>query len=486
MFKHYPVSGGLMLSPADFLLQNQPEKAFVPQFLIYPLLQRNQQLLPVVAIGEPVFTGQLIAKAGNLLGDARIHAASSGAVSAIENRPIAHPSGLSEQCIVIKTDAKDTPIRPRPFSIANLNAAQLCQHIADSGIIGLGGGGFSSALKLQTRAKTLIINAVECEPEIQCDNALIQLHAVQLIQIAQLLMQILQFETCFIAIEEDMPLAKQCLQQAMTSTPIQLRCVPNLYPGGSEKQLIQRLTGKQVPLNGIPADIGVICLNVGTLFALYQAVYCQQPLIERLVTITGNGVKHPQNRWVKIGTPIAELISVCGGYTHYAERLIMGGKMMGIALADDAVPIVKTTNCVLVSSVAQLKPPTSAQACIRCGECAQVCPAQLLPQQLYWYSRTDNAVQLETYQLSACIECGCCDAVCPSQIPLVHYFRASKAKLSQIAQQTQAAALAKQRFETQQQRKQLQQAEQLALARKQKLAIEAMKAKMAAKRQSPE
>jgi electron transport complex protein RnfC len=262
--------------------------------------------------------------------------------------------------------------------------------------------------------------------------------------------------------------------------------LPNRYPSGSEKQLIQLLTNKQVPVNGIALDLGIVCLNVATVFAIQQAIFARQPLLERIVTITGDGVCEPQNRWVKIGTPIAELIDACGGYTNNAQRLIMGGAMMGIELSDDAIPVVKASNCILVSSSAALKSPQPQLPCIRCGACAEVCPAQLLPQQLYWYSRAENEKKLQEYQLAACIECGCCDVVCPSHIPLVAYFRASKSKLAFNQQQTAAAALAKQRYEARQQRLQQQQDEQVEKAKKQKLAIEAMKAKMAAKRNPPE
>lgn len=482
MFELFNFHGGLVLdAPKQHATTAQVKKSFTPSCLIYPLLQRGNTLAqPLVAVGDKVLKGQVIAKNG-----VPIHAASSGVVTAIEKRPIPHASGLADDCMVITTDGKDEAIATAKAISQSLSHEQLIEIIELSGVVGLGGAGFPTALKLRNAQKidTLIINAVECEPYISCDDALIQQYAEEIYQGILLLINSLKALRCIIAIEDDKPKARQCLQQVIADHPqINLINLPNRYPSGSERQLIQLLTGKQVPSNGIPLDIGIVCLNVATVFAIQQAVFTQQPLLERMVTITGDCVREPQNRWVKIGTPIAELIAACGGYTNNAERLIMGGAMMGMALSDDAIPVVKTSNCILVSSSAALKSPEPQLPCIRCGACAEVCPAQLLPQQLYWYSRAENGQKLQEYQLAACIECGCCDVVCPSHIPLVAYFRASKSKVAFNQQQTAAAALAKQRYEARQQRLQQQQDEQIEKAKKQKLAIEAMKAKMAIKR----
>ncbi len=485
MFERFYFHGGLVLDARkQSATTTQVEKSFVPSCLIYPLLQRGNTLAqPLVAVGEKVLKGQVIAKNG-----VPIHAASSGVVTAIEKRPLPDASALSDDCIVITTDGKDVAIAGVPPLQQPISYEQFIEMIELCGVVGLGGAGFPTALKFRHAHKidTLIINAVECEPYISCDDALIQQYAAEIIEGIVLIIKLLQIQHSIIALEDDKPAARQCLQQALTS-PAQINVIslPNRYPTGSEKQLIQLLTGKQVPSNGIPLDIGIVCLNVATVFAIQQAVFAQQPLLERIVTITGDGVRKPQNRWVKIGTPIAELIAACGGYTDNAERLLMGGAMMGLALSDDAIPVVKTSNCIVVSSTAALKPSAPQLPCIRCGACAQVCPAQLLPQQLYAYSRVENWKKLQEYQLAACIECGCCDVVCPSHIPLVAYFRASKSKIAFNQQQTAAAALAKQRYEARQQRLQQQREAQAEKVRKQKQAIEAMQAKMAAKRNPP-
>jgi len=453
--------------------------SFIPRTLIYPLLQRGDIMAhAVVKVGERVLKGQVIAHTDQFV----LHAASSGKVSAIEPRPTPHPSGLNGTCIVISTDGKDESLPPTDKNFS-YTLPELRALVKNAGIVGLGGAAFPTALKLSasTNIDTLIINAVECEAELRCDATLIQQAAAQIIQGIILLSKTLKVTACVIALKEDSLAEQSCLAAAIaeSNAAIALISVANLYPSGSEKQLIQTVTGKQVPFNESPAAIGVLCLNVGTVFAIFQAVVQHQPLLERVVTITGNGVVNPQNRWVKIGTPIAELIAQCGGYTENAQRLIMGGAMMGVALADDAIPVTKQCNGLIVSSEVT---KTAPAPCIRCGACAQVCPAQLLPQQLYGYSRAENYPQLEKHSLAACIECGCCDVVCPSHIPLVHYFRASKGKIAQQHSETQAAALAKQRYEARLARLEQERQEQAARAEKQKQALAAMKAKIAAKR----
>lgn len=454
--------------------------SFIPRTLICPLLQRGDIMAhAVVKVGERVLKGQVIAHAEQFV----LHAASSGKVSAIEPRPIPHPSGLNANCIVISTDGKDESLPPTDKKTFSYTLPELRTLVKNAGIVGLGGAAFPTALKLSasTNLDTLIINAVECEAELCCDAALIHHAAAQIVQGVILLSQTLNVTRCVIALKENSLAEKACLAAAIAESDaaIALISVANLYPSGSEKQLIQTVTGKQVPQNASPAAIGVLCLNVGTVFAIFQAVVQHQPLLERVVTITGDGVVNPQNRWVKIGTPIAELIAQCGGYTENAQRLMMGGAMMGVALTDDAMPVTKNCNGLIVSSEVT---KTTPAPCIRCGACEQVCPAQLLPQQLYGYSRAENYSQLEKHSLAACIECGCCDVVCPSHIPLVQYFRASKGKIAQQHSETQAAALAKQRYEARVARLEQERQEQAARAEKQKQALAAMKAKIAAKR----
>lgn len=487
MAKFWKFNGGLQLSTKKDLSRMTPlVKAVIPEQLIYPLQQRPGIIAKsLVKPGDQVLRGQLIASPASLLG-APIHAASSGTVSAIENHLIAHPSGLTDQCIVIATDGKDEALEfhGEPDYL-KLTPDVIRNRIQQAGIVGLGGAAFPTAVKLnpglQRNIDTLIINGAECEPYITCDDRLMQDRSEHVISGILILLHVLQIKNCIIAVENDMPEAQHALQQELDKIvpinqqshfkKIEIRMVPALYPIGGEKQLIRVITGKEIASDGIPADVGVICQNVGTVAAVYNAIIKGLPIIERVVTITGNGVRNQQNMLVRIGTPIKDLISQCGGYNDQVERLIMGGPMMGFALPNDDIPIVKASNCILAADRSEISNKKSAMPCIRCGDCASVCPVTLLPQQLYWHSRADNLSKVKEYRLFDCIECGCCEIVCPSHIPLVQYYRASKNKIILKNQEAEQAALAKHRYDQQVLRKQRQQTERAETIRKQKEAL---------------
>ena len=455
--------------------------------LIYPLLQRaNNYALPIVKLGERVLKGQMIASADTPF-SAPIHAASSGTVKAIEPRIIAHPSNLADDCIIIETDGLDAVIAFQPCPDYQKETPEnLRSKIHQAGIVGLGGAAFPTATKLTTEQNihTLIINAAECEPYISCDASLIQQQAKEIVQGALILQYILQAKHCIIAVEENMPEAKQAVQQAINTHSIQLISVPAIYPTGGEKQLIQVLTGTKIPAKSLPAEHGFICQNVGTAYSVYQAIIQGLPLTERIITVTGKGIKQPQNIRTRIGTPTKHLIVQSGGYNKEVQRLIMGGSMMGIALSSDEIAVTKATNCILAMTSDQLENKSAEMPCIRCGDCATVCPAELLPQQLYWYGRSGQLEQCQDYQLFSCIECGCCDVVCPSHIPLVQQFRAAKGAIIIKEKQAEQANLAKTRFQNQQQRRAKEEQEQLAKAAKRKATIEKMKAASLAKKKS--
>ncbi len=458
MLKLQLFHGGLRLPGFKQLSTHSPLiDAGIPKQLVYPLLQRPGVVAEaIVKPGDHVLKGQLIAQTGHFLG-APVIAASSGKVTGIENRPIPHPSGLNDLCIVIETDGLDQALPSGTTTdYRQLDPAKIRSIIQQAGIVGLGGAAFPSAVKLDPGQRrhidTLILNGAECEPYITCDNMLMQYQADDVIGGAQVLLHVLQIERCIIAVEDHMQTAKAALQKAVDNLQaehIELVAVPTLYPTGGEKQLIRVLTGKETPSGGIPADIGIVCQNVGTAAAIYQAVCQGKPLTERIVTVTGKGVNQNQNLRVRIGTPIKHLIHCCGGYRKNVERLIMGGPMMGFALPDDEIPVIKATNCILAAAADEIRTEKHARPCIRCGECAKVCPVTLLPQQLYWYSRADNLDKCEEFHLFDCIECGCCEIVCPSQIPLVQYYRASKSKIALKRQQAEKAARAKARHDAQ-------------------------------------
>ncbi|NNC97793.1 MAG: electron transport complex subunit RsxC [Gammaproteobacteria bacterium] len=467
----------------------------IPGQIILPLRQHSgNAATPLVSIGEQVLKGQLLAAAHGSV-SANIHAPTSGMIVAISDYPVPHPSNLSDTCIRLIPDGMDMwierPVTERDYK--NLDNQTIIEIIRKHGIVGLGGAVFPTEIKLKNSQDnrisanqknlpdlhTVVINGAECEPYISCDDKLMQEYADDLLEGIGIVLQITGAERCMFAIENNKPEALRFVKQALreyNDARIELYSLPSLYPQGGEKQLIQSLTGKEISPNGLPLDLGYLMLNVGTIKAIRDAVIDDMPLISRVVTVTGDGIKFPQNVMAMLGTPVSELIEFCGGYKDKQQlhQLIMGGSLMGISLHSDAVPVVKAMNCVLVSTRKNTQ-PKQALACIRCGECAQVCPAGLLPQQLYWYSQAKNYHEAQRFNLADCIECGACDYVCPSHIPLVQYFRHAKSEIRQRDEQIRLAEQAKMRFEKREQRLEkiaTQRAERLAAkkARTQKLA----------------
>ena len=432
----------------------------LPDLLVLPLSQHiGAPAHAVVAIGDTILKGQCIAEPTGQL-SAAIHAPTSGTVIAIEPRVIAHASGMESLCIVIKPDGHDTWITLNGIEHYHTQSADtLRECIRQAGIVGMGGAGFPSATKLTTQTNaidTLIINATECEPFITADDALLQAHTAEVVKGIGILQHVIKpTQHTLIGIEDNKPNAIEALRKATQDTDIQVVVFPTKYPSGGEKQLIYILTGKEIPHGKLPADIGIVCQNVGTTRAIYHAVVHGKPLISRITTVTGNYVPEPKNLEVLIGTPFAHALSHCGmddDHINAVDRLIMGGPMMGFTVQDANVPIVKTTNCILVPNHQELPAESPAQACIRCGMCEQACPVSLLPQQLYWYAQSDNHEALKQHHLMDCIECGACSYVCPSHIPLVQYYRASKSAIRQADQNHSKAEHAKQRFNDRQAR----------------------------------
>jgi len=428
--------------------------AKLPDELIVPVQQHIGAPAKVcVEIGETVFKGQTIAQANGYI-SANIHAPSSGTVTAIEERDVQHPSGLAGLCIVIACDGQETWTELSPCEdYLSLSKSQLIEKIRASGIAGMGGAGFPSAVKLEGKdnaINTLILNSAECEPYITADDVLIQAHAKEIIMGLGILNYIIGANEILIGIEDNKPQAIESYKHAIDSSDIKnvkLAVVPTKYPSGGEKQLIQLLTGKEVPASGLPSDIGIVCHNTGTVFAIFEAIVLGKPLISRITTLTGNALASPQNYRSLIGTPFRSLLEEAKINWHSLEQLVMGGPMMGFAVHSVDVPVVKTSNCILASSEGELTSPDLEQPCIRCGSCAEVCPAQLLPQQLYWYSKTKELEKTEAYHLNDCIECGACSFVCPSNIPLVQYFRFAKGETRKKNVELEKSELSRERFE---------------------------------------
>jgi electron transport complex protein RnfC len=451
------IPGGLHLEANKTESLREPlRQAELPERLTVPLSQHiGEPVEALVKVGDRVHKGQQIARSLSYI-SAPVHAPTSGTVADIGDYPVPHPSGLKAGCILIDADGEDRGADTglKMESVLDADAAEIRAKVRDAGIVGLGGAGFPTSVKLNPgpdrEVELLVINAAECEPYISCDEALACNRPADIIDGIRIMRHALQARQVVIGIEDSMSEAIQCLQSALDEAGengIQLIQVPTIYPAGGEKQLIYALTGEEVPSQGLPIDIGIVCHNVGTAAAVAHALLDGEPLISRVVTITGAGVNRPANLEVRIGTPVSELIRQCGGYTDDVARLLMGGPMMGFSLYSDALPTIKTTNCILAAGHRETPRPQAARPCIRCGECTDACPARLLPQQLYWYAHAREFDKIQDYNLFDCIECGCCAQVCPSHIPLVQYYRFAKTEIWNQERERQKSDLARQRHE---------------------------------------
>ena len=470
--------GGLHLDDHKDLVSGEPiAPAPVPPQLVVPLAQHvGAAADAIVKVGQQVRRGEPIGRAHGYI-SLPIHAPSSGTVVAIEDRPVAHPSGIPARCVVIDTDGADTPAEPDWETIAEPETAEphaLRDIARAAGIAGLGGASFPTFVKLNPSrpVDALIINGAECEPYIACDQALMAEDAEQIIAGARAMMRALDTRQCLVGIEDNKPKAIAAMTAAAAGDErITVVTVPTRYPQGGEKQLIQTLTGREVPSQGLPLDIGIVCQNPGTVRAFHRAVVHGEPMIDRVISLTGNAMAHPRNVRARIGTPLSFLVAHFGGYAVPPGRLVMGGPMMGIGIPDDAeVPVVKSSNCLLAMRPEEVRPDEPAMPCIRCGACTDACPAGLLPQQLYWHARARELDKTQAYNLFDCIECGCCAAVCPSHIPLVQYYRFAKTEIWAEERERIAADAARVRHEERQRRLEREAAEKEAAraARKQK------------------
>ncbi len=408
----------------------------------------------IVQPGERVLKGQPIAIASRWGLSVAVHAPTSGAVMAIEERPIPVAGGGTGESVIIEPDGKEERYAGyvAQMNSKRLPPPQIRNEIMEAGIVGMGGALFPTATKLNPGSgiQALILNGVECEPYISADNALLTERSDQVLQGAAIMLAALDCDECLVAVKADMAEAQAAVQAAIDALGddrISLVVVPAFYPAGGERQLIELITGKEVQAGGLPWDVGVVCQNVGTAAAVAKFFDEGEPLISRIVTVTGDGVGTAANIEVMIGTPIVDLVEFAGGYTDDAAGLVMGGPMMGFSLPHDQLPVTKATNCILVAGQAELDPSVREMPCIRCGECARVCPAALMPQQLLALARGPDYEALESQGLQDCIQCGCCDYVCPSYIPLTSRFIEAKQGLWENHLVSQRSALALRRFD---------------------------------------
>ena len=459
MTQLWDFSGGIHPPENKHQSTSRPiRQAPIPDTLVLPLQQHIGEPAEVtVSVGDKVLKGQKIADVGTGMG-VPVHAPTSGSIEAIEQHPVPHPSGMADWCVVLSPDGEDRwcELSPEP-DYTQRERQHILDKIRDAGISGMGGAGFPTDIKLRPprdrKVDTLILNGAECEPYITADDMTMREHANELVAGLRIMAWILRPTRCVIAIEDNKPEAIAAVEAAAAAgTNIEVVTIPTKYPSGGEKQLIEILTDMEVPSGGIPADIGVMCQNIGTAVAVAQAVLEGKPLISRVITITGEAVQEPGTFEALIGTPVRHLLALAGLEAGKLSRLIHGGPMMGFTLTTDTVPVTKTSNCVIAATATELPAPPPEQPCIRCGQCAEVCPMELLPQQLFWYSKAAEFEKAEHLNLFDCIECGACSYVCPSSIPLVQYYRFAKGEIRHQQAEQLKADRARERFEARQAR----------------------------------
>ena len=452
--------GGLQLARHKALSNQSPIRQLeVPERLFLPLRARNGgEYRLALRTGVQVLRGTVLANGTSML-DPPLLAPTSGRLIDIIDRPLPYRHTPSGPTLVLESDGLDQSVDPLPaLTLHPGDQARLLARLHATGVVGLGGAMFPAAAKLDAcrqRLDTLIINGAECEPYLTCDDRLMQERADQVLMGLALLAGCLMPDRIIIGIESDMLQAWAAMADAVQRhgfRSLRLMALPTRYPVGGERQLIQTVTGLEVPSGVPPAQIGIVCLNVATVAAIYRAVSLGEALTSRIVTASGLGLCHPGNLEVRFGTPVSNVIAACGDYTIDQPRLWLGGPMMGHALATDAVPVIPSVHAVLAFSDHEHPLRPAPVPCIRCGECATVCPAGLAPQSLHWHLGAGQIDRAGGLNLMDCIECACCDVVCPSHLPLTAEFHAGKALLRERTLQHQRAQRAKARHGARQDR----------------------------------
>ena len=403
-------------------------RTITPKQVVIPMQQHiGAPCTPLVQVGDRVLRGQKIGDGEGLC--VPVHASVSGTVIAIEPRP--HTSGRMVNAVVIENDFQDeaVPAKVDDRPLEQLDTDEILHAIREAGIVGMGGAAFPGnvkALSAMGKVNTLIANACECEPYITADDSLLRTEPEHVLEGMSLLRHVLNPERVVLAVEDNKAEAIEKIRSLLPSYPgIELAVLPTMYPQGAEKQLIQSLTGREVPPGQLPVSVNCAVFNVSTYAAIYRAVRLGLPLTQRIVTISGEAIAQPQNFIVRIGTSFHDLIEVAGGLHDKTERVISGGPMMGIAQSDLAVPVIKATNSILCL-LKDVNGAAENPVCLRCGKCVAVCPMLLQPLYMYRFTNAGRVDELQRLNVLDCLECGSCAFTCPGKLPLVETFRKGK------------------------------------------------------------
>ncbi len=461
----YRFPGGLKLRHNKQIACQVPlARIELPEFLYLPLVQHQGPAGEMlVEVGDKVLKGQPLTGARS---DRKvpIHAPTSGRLTERRDWPVSWPPDSDGECLVLEPDGREQWAERQPLiDWRNREPDEIIEYLHAGGLTGLGGAMFPTAAKLRgdwnlprSGVHTLILNGSECEPYISCDEMLMRERPAAVIEGGLMLARALHANDVVIGIEDQMGTVKQRLLDAVRELGAEDRCrvveVTTIYPEGGEKQLIQVMTGAEVPHDGLPQDLGLVCVNVATAAAARDRIIDGIPVIERIVTVSGPAIANPRNLIAPIGTPVSCLIEAAGGTQAKVDRLVLGGPMSGLPLASARIPIIKGSNCILALRPEDTHTSQPVMPCINCGECVRVCPATLLPQELYRYTRGGRLDQADELNLFDCIECGCCAHVCPSHIPLVDWYRHGKGRLRARGVEEARGRRARARFEARERR----------------------------------